>query len=182
MKSVEATPTRPAHYALISGTYAGLFAAVAWASRDSEERLGAYDLTTLGLATFTLTRVLTEQKVEVWLRQPFVEEPADGPRRPRGRGMRFAIGELLSCTRCTGAWVGLGLVGVRLRSPQVGRLIAAAGTVGAINDTALAGFAWLAGRANAAADDGGHDGAPGTIDAEQHDELRDRRMQSPDIG
>ncbi len=150
MEALDATPTRPANYALISGVYAAAFGAVAWTSRRSDERLGGGDLATLGVATFTVTRVLTEQKVESWLRRPFVVEPADGPRRPRGEGMRFAIGELLSCTRCTGSWVGLGLVGLRLRSPRVGRLATAVATVGAINDTALASFAWLAGKANAA--------------------------------
>lgn len=151
MESIDATPTRPANYALISGVYAAAFGAVAWSSRGRDERLDGGELVTLGVATFTLTRVLTEQKVESWLRRPFVVEAADGRRRPRGEGMRFAIGELLSCSRCTGSWVGLGLVGLRMRSPRVGRLVAAVGTVGAVNDTALAGFAWLAGKANAAA-------------------------------
>lgn len=149
VKSVQATPTEPAHYALISGAYATALSAVAWSTRGRTERIDIVDATYIGLATFTFTRVLTEQKVETWLRRPFVVEPADGPSRPRGRGMRYAIGELLSCTRCTGSWVGLGLVGVRLREPRIGRLIATVGTVGAINDTALAAFAWLTGQANA---------------------------------
>lgn len=151
MDPIDDTPTRPANYALISAVYAAAFGTVAWTSRGRDERLDGADLVTLGLATFSLTRVLTEQKVESWLRRPFVDESADGGRRPRGEGMRYAIGELLSCTRCTGSWIGLGLVGLRLRSPRAGRLAATVGTVGAINDTALAGFAWLAGKANAAA-------------------------------
>ncbi|MBF6619872.1 MAG: DUF1360 domain-containing protein [Patulibacter sp.] len=146
---MQATPTRPADYALISGAYATALTAVAWSTRARAERLDVVDVTYIGLATFTFTRVLTEQKVETWLRRPFVVEPADGPSRPRGRGMRYAIGELLSCTRCTGSWVGLGLVGLQLRNPRLGRLVAAVGTVGAVNDTALAAFAWLTGRANA---------------------------------
>lgn len=151
MDPIDATPTRPANYALISAAYAAAFGGLAWSARGRDARLDGGELATLGLATFTLTRVLTEQKVESWLRRPFVVEATDGRRRPRGEGMRFAIGELLSCTRCTGSWVGLGLVGLRIRTPRVGRLIAAVGAVGAINDTALAGFAWLTGKANAAA-------------------------------
>jgi hypothetical protein len=96
--------------------------------------------------------VLTEQKVEEWLRRPFVDERADGSKRPKGRGMRYAVGELLSCTRCTGSWVGLGLVGLHVASPVTARVVASVGTVGAINDTALAGFAWMTQRANAAAE------------------------------
>jgi hypothetical protein len=64
--------------------------------------------------------------------------------------MRYAIGELLSCKRCSGAWVGLGLVALRAASPTAGRLAAAVGTVGAVNDVSLAGFAWLTSRANVA--------------------------------
>jgi hypothetical protein len=148
VESVQATPTRPAHYALITGVYAASLSAVAWSTRGRAQRLDPVDVTYVGLATFTFTRVLTEQKVETWLRRPFVIEPADGPSRPRGRGMRYAIGELLSCTRCTGSWVSLGLVGLQLRAPRLGRLVATVGTVGAINDTSLAAFAWLTGQAN----------------------------------
>ncbi len=151
MESIDVTPTRPANYALISAVYAAAFGALAWSSRRRKMELDGTDMVTLGMATFSLTRVLTEQKVETWLRRPFVEEPADGPRRPRGEGMRFAVGELLSCTRCTGSWVGLGLVGLRVHSPRVGRLAVTVGTVSALNDAALAGFAWLTGKANAAA-------------------------------
>lgn len=151
MKTIDETPTRATNYAVITGVYAAAFGTVAWTTRGSDECLDGRDLMTLGLATFTLTRVLTEQKVESWLRRPFVDESSDGGRRPRGEGMRFAIGELLSCTRCTGSWVGLGMVGLRVRSPRAGRLAATVGTVGAINDAALASFAWLTGKANAAA-------------------------------
>lgn len=151
MESIDVTPTRPANYALISGVYAAAFGGLAWSARQRSERLDGSDMLTLGLATFSLTRVLTEQKVESWLRRPFVVEPVDGPRRPRGQGMRFAVGELLTCTRCTGSWVGLGLTGLRLHAPRIGRLATTVGTVSAINDVTLASFAWLAGKANAAA-------------------------------
>ncbi|MGE4425261.1 MAG: DUF1360 domain-containing protein [Solirubrobacteraceae bacterium] len=149
MDPVASTPTRPANYALISAAYAAAFGGVAWSTRRTAPLAGR-ELVPLGLATFTLTRVLTEQKIEAWIRRPFLDEPPDGPRRPRGHGMRYAIGELLSCTRCTGSWVGLGLVALRLRTPTLGRVATAVGTVGAINDTALAGFDWLTSRANAA--------------------------------
>lgn len=150
MRPIAETPTRPANYALISAVYGtGLAAVSALARRRGRVPTGR-DLVPLGLATFTFTRVLSEQKVEEWLRRPFVEEPADGPRHPRGRGLRYAVGELLSCTRCTGSWVGLGLVGLHVASPNTARVAASVGTVGAINDTALAGFAFLSGQANAA--------------------------------
>ena len=44
-------------------------------------------------------------------------------RRPKGRRLRYAVGELLTCTRCTGAWSALGLVALRLHSPAAGRTV-----------------------------------------------------------
>ena len=35
---------------------------------------------------------------------PFVEETAEH-KRPRGSGLRYAVGELFTCTRCMGAWL-----------------------------------------------------------------------------
>ena len=152
MDPIRKTPTRPANYALISAVYgAGLAGVAALARRGGRPPRGA-DLVPLGAATFTFTRVLTEQKVEEWLRRPFVVEPGDGSRHPRGRGLRYAIGELLSCTRCTGSWVGLGLVGLHVAAPTTARVVASVGTVGALNDVALAGFASVTGRANAEAE------------------------------
>jgi hypothetical protein len=150
MDPIDTTPTHPANYALISGVYGAALAGVSVLARRRGGAPGAPELLPLGIATFTFTRVLTEQKVEEWLRRPFLDERPDGSKRPKGRGLRYAVGELLSCTRCTGAWVGLGLVGLHVASPAGARVVASVGTVGAVNDTALAGFAWLTAHANAA--------------------------------
>lgn len=149
MRTIRQTPTRPANYAMISAVYGVALVGVAAVSRRTGDVPRGPDLAALGAATFTFTRVLSEQKVEEWIRRPFVEEPGDAPRHPRGRGLRYAVGELLSCTRCTGSWVGLGLVGLSAASPSAGRVVAAAGTVGAVNDAALAAFVLLTNRANA---------------------------------
>ena len=146
MRPTAATPTRPANYALISAVYATAFGATVAASGRTGELPTQRELLPLGLATSCYTRVVTQQKVEEWLRRPFVEEPPDAPWRPRGRGLRYAVGELLLCTRCTGAWVGLGLVALRVAAPRAGRLAAATGTVGTVNDAAQAAFAWLRSR------------------------------------
>ena len=45
-------------------------------------------------------------------RDPLVDE-SDG-KRPKGRRLRFAAGELLTCTRCLGTWSSLGLIGLRV--------------------------------------------------------------------
>jgi hypothetical protein len=81
-------------------------------------------------------------KAESWLRQPFVDE-ADGKARPKGRRLRYAVGELLTCTRCTGAWSALGLVALRLHAPSTGRAVATVLAASAGNDMLQAGFSWL---------------------------------------
>ena len=48
--------------------------------------------------------------------------------------MRYAVGELLTCTRCMGAWSALGLVALRLHSPAAGRTVATVLAASAGND------------------------------------------------
>ena len=90
------------------------------------------------------------EKVESWLREPFVEEHGDG-RRPRGRRLRYAVGELLGCTRCVGAWSALGLIALRTHSPAAGRTVTTVLAVSAGNDALQSAFTWLCSRANATA-------------------------------
>jgi uncharacterized protein DUF1360 len=87
------------------------------------------------------------EKVESWIREPFVEEQP-GRRRPKGRRLRYAVGELLTCTRCTGAWSALGLVALRLHAPQTGRTVATVLASSAGSDMLHAGFQWLCAGAN----------------------------------
>jgi len=90
-------------YALINGVFAvGLSGlAVRLHRRGLEEPLTPREMTELALATFALADVFSHEKIAHWVREPFVEETADNrPGRPRGSGLRYAIGELMSCSRC----------------------------------------------------------------------------------
>ena len=64
--------------------------------------------------------------------------------------MRYAVGELLTCTRCVGVWSALGLTALRVTRPREARVVNAVLGASAINDVAQAGFTWLCSRANAA--------------------------------
>ena len=75
-----------------------------------------------------------------------VEEGDD--KRPKGRRLRYAVGELMTCTRCMGAWSALGLVGLRLYAPRAGRTVTTVLAASAGNDALQAGFSWLCSRAN----------------------------------
>jgi Protein of unknown function (DUF1360) len=143
MDPVARTPTEPVDYAALSAGYGTLLGALLVATRDhGEEPIRSGELLPLGVATFALTKLIAKEKVETWVREPFVEEKADGRRLPKGRRLRFAIGELLTCTRCTGAWVSLGLTGLRVLRPREGRVVTAVLTASAINDVVQTGFAW----------------------------------------
>ena len=148
MKPVSQTPTEAADYAALSAAYGALLAGLARSSRGREP-IGAAELVPLSAATFALSKLVVHEKVETWLRQPFVEERPDG-KRPRGRRLRYAVGELLNCTRCMGAWSALGLVALRMHSPTAGRAVTTVLAASAGNDVLHTAFSLLCAKANAA--------------------------------
>jgi hypothetical protein len=144
------TPTEPADYAAITAAYGALVGALVLAARSGRraEPVGPREVLPLGAATFALSKAIAHEKVETWLREPFLEEPASGGRRPKGHGLRYAVGELMSCTRCVGAWSALALVGLRATSPPAGRTVTTILAASAVNDFLQAGFALLCARTN----------------------------------
>src|SRR4051794_5639537 len=77
--------------------------------RDPQEHT-TLDLVTLALATYKAARTLSRDEVTSFLREPFVEGHAhEGGEEPvENGGMRQAIGELVTCSRCIGTWVAAG--------------------------------------------------------------------------
>ena len=125
--------------------------------RAAATPIPAAEIPALAAATFTLSKLIVHEKVETWIRQPFVEERPGGKRRPRGRRLRYAIGELLTCTRCTGAWTALALVGLRLHAPATARTVNTVLASSAGNDFLHAGFSLIcAPRHRAGARGGAH--------------------------
>ena len=146
MKPVSETPTEASDYAAISFVFGSLLAGLA-ASARSREEIPRADLLPLSAAAFSLSRLIVHDKAESWLREPFIAEDGDG-KRPKGRRLRYAIGELMTCTRCMGAWSALALVGLRLHAPRAGRTVTAVLAASAGNDALQAGFSWLCAHAN----------------------------------
>jgi hypothetical protein len=146
MRPVSQTPTEASDYAILSAAYAALLAGTA-ASARNRAPIRREELPALAAATFTLSKLIVHEKVETWIRQPFVEERPGG-KRPKGRRLRYAVGELLTCTRCTGAWSALALVGLRLHAPATGRAVTSVLATSAGNDLLQAGFSWLCARAS----------------------------------
>ena len=141
-------------YAAIMGTFlAGLGAVSGLAAarnRPLTEMTGM-DLTLLGLATFKASRTIARDKVTSFVREPFVEgEAYDGAneRPTRDTELKQAVGELVTCTRCVGTWIGAGLAATQILAPRTGRLLTAVLAAGALNDFLLAGFSALTAKAN----------------------------------
>ena len=142
-------PVRATDYAALSAGWGALLGAVLVAARDkSDEPVRAAEVLPIGVATFALSKLVAKEKVDAWVRVPFVEDHPDGA-RPKGTGVRYAVGELLTCTRCVGVWSALGLTALRVTRPREARVVNAVLGASAINDVAQAGFTWLCSRANA---------------------------------
>ncbi|WP_027007079.1 DUF1360 domain-containing protein [Conexibacter woesei] len=149
MEPVSRTPTKPIDYAALSAGYGALTGAVVIAVRVRGGRpIAVGELPALGLATFALAKLVAKEKVDSWVREPFVEERPDGQRRPKGRRLRYATGELLSCTRCVGSWSALGLVGMRMLRPREAQVVVPVLALAGANDWLQSGFTALCTYAN----------------------------------
>ncbi len=147
-------PHKPPHgaYAVILGTFAGgLAGAGALAKRfDREPQCQtALDFAILAAASFKAARTLSRDKVASVVRDPFVEGDAyDGHEQPAGEGMRRAMGELVTCTRCIGTWTAAGLATTQIVAPRFGRLLTWSLGAAAANDFLQAAFVALTEKAN----------------------------------
>lgn len=97
--------------------------------RSLPERIPPSDIVLLGLATFKLSRLITKDKVTSFLRSPFTRfersgAPGEVVEKPRGDGVRRAVGELLTCPYCLGQWIGSGLLAAYLFRPRATRVAA----------------------------------------------------------
>ena len=135
-------------YAAIMAVFAGGLAGAGLVARALDREpyeSTALDLATLALATFKAARTLASAEVTSFLREPFVEGHAhDGGEEPvESGGMRQAVGELVTCSRCVGTWVAAGLGATQVIAPRFGRLLTWTLGAGGLNDFLQAGFAAL---------------------------------------
>jgi hypothetical protein len=98
-------------------------------------RMRAGDIALLGVATHRLTRVVTRDRVAAPLRMPFTRyEGTAGAgelkETPRGRGIRRALGSLLTCQYCAGPWIASVLAVCLVERPRETRM--AAGVLAAV--------------------------------------------------
>lgn len=98
--------------------------------REPPERPHPADVVLVGVATHKLSRLLTKSKATSFLRAPFTE--LEAPRgtgeveeRPRGSGVRRAVGELVVCPYCLSQWISAGFTAGLVLAPRATRLVAA---------------------------------------------------------
>src|SRR5947209_17955369 len=118
---------------------AGLMVAQARSRKSLPERIPPSDIALLGLGTFKLSRIITKDKVTAFLRSPFTRYqgpagPAEVDERPRGGGLRHAVGELLVCPYCMAQWVATGLLAAYLREPRATRAVASVFAIATVAD------------------------------------------------
>jgi hypothetical protein len=148
MAAASSTPPYES-YAAIAGVFLGGIATVAAIARRAPAGT-ALDLVALSAATFKASRTLSRERVASFVRQPFVEGDAEigEEERPAGEGLQRAIGELVTCPRCVGAWTAAALASSQVLAPRFGRLLTwSLGAAGA-NDFLHAGFKALCAKAN----------------------------------
>jgi hypothetical protein len=151
VRPVSQTPTEAVDYAVLTSAYGALLGATALTARGRKP-VEYVEVPILAAVTFALSKLIVHEKAESWIREPFVDEES-GRRRPKGRRLRYAVGELLTCTRCTGAWTALGLVALRLHAPATGRTVATVLAASAGNDMLHGAFQWLCAGANSRSDE-----------------------------
>lgn len=120
-------------FLIIMGAYgtvgASMAAFLAASGRHLPDRLSWSDLALLALATHKASRQLAKDPVTSPLRAPFTRysgtsAEAELDEEVRGRGMRKALGELVSCPFCLGQWVAtMGVFGM-ITVPRATRAIA----------------------------------------------------------
>jgi hypothetical protein len=152
---MDSRPGRPPYeaYAVIAGTFAALLAgagALGRAIGRDPQCQTALDFAVLGAAAFKASRTLARDPVTSFIREPFVqgEAYAGEGEEPAGEGMRRALGELVTCTRCVGTWTAAGLAATQVLAPRFGRLLTWSLAASAANDFLQAGFVALTEKAN----------------------------------
>jgi len=109
------------------------------AGRPIPERIEARDIALLGVATHKLSLLVAQDAIASPLRAPFTElQEKQSPKRvdekPRGKGLRRSLGELLTCQFCVAQWVASFFAYGLILAPAVTRLVASIFAIVALSD------------------------------------------------
>ncbi len=122
-------------YAAMMGLFFALCAAFGRWLRASNlslpDQVETRDLVLISVATHKMSRMLAKDRVGSTIRAPFTTFQGDAghgevDEAARGRGLRRAIGELLTCPYCLAMWISAGFLGGIVAFPRPTRLVASA--------------------------------------------------------
>ena len=107
--------------------------------RPIPERIETRDIALLGVATHKVSLLVANDAVTSPLRAPFTElqdkqSPKSVKEKPRGKGLRRSLGELLTCHFCVGQWVASFFTYGLVFAPAVTRLVASIFAIVALSD------------------------------------------------
>jgi hypothetical protein len=120
-------------YAALMATFAtGVGGFIAWmraSGRELPERVDGRDLALMTVATHKAARLVSKDRVASGVRAPFTRFEGDaGPgevsETARGRGLRRAVGELITCPYCVGLWIATFLAAGFAVAPRPTRWVA----------------------------------------------------------
>jgi hypothetical protein len=125
--------------AVFHSAMAGAVVAAKRTGRDLPQRVEPGDVLLIGTASYKLSRLVSKKKVTAFVRAPFTElegkgGPAELEEKPRGTGLRRAVGELLVCPYCLGLWASGGFHAGLLLAPRSTRFSASVLTAMAVSD------------------------------------------------
>jgi len=129
-------------YGVLMGVYGAAVTGLALVVRRRRalpDRIGVGDLALLSVASHKLSRLVTKDSVTSFVRAPFTEyeEPAgegEVNEQVRGKGLRHAVGELVSCPFCLSMWAATGFTFGLALAPRATRLAAATLTAVTVSD------------------------------------------------
>ena len=130
-------------YAFMTGVFLTAFGAALGAARatgrELPEKVSSQDVVLVGIASHKLSRLIAKDRITSFVRAPFTEFQertghAEVEERPRGRGLRRSLGELLTCPYCLAQWVTAGFAVGLVYAPRATRLLATVYTAEAISD------------------------------------------------
>lgn len=131
------------HLGLMAIFTVGLAAMVLAASRRGvlPIRPSPRDVVLLGLAAHKLSRLVATERVTSAIRAPFVEDCEH--EAPVGRGLRRAIGELVTCQYCLVPWCTLALGTGLAFAPRPTRFVCGLFSAMTVADVLHRGYALL---------------------------------------
>jgi hypothetical protein len=143
-------------YAALLGVFLGCAGGFsAWlrgSGRELPERVPAGDLAMMTVATHKASRLVSKDRVTSTVRAPFTaleedEAPGEVSEAPAGRGLRRAIGELITCPYCLGMWISALFAAGFIVAPRATRWVAAVLTALFGADALQLAWRWAEGRA-----------------------------------